>query len=232
MMMNKQVQKGGKESTNIQAENINVTNGITYTEAKSIALEVFHANFIDMSEKSASLAKKRAEEITEEFLTKLYEQNENGVHNAEDPDFQHSLFTVQKEYARTGDSELGSLLVDLLVDRTKHNKRTILQIVLNESLSVAPKLTFEQLSVLSVVFLLRYTINNNINDFNSLGNYLKEYVEPFSQSLIKNSSCYQHLEFSGCGSVSIGSSSLSSILLKYQGLFIKGFNINELKKIK
>ena len=35
--MNKKVQKGGENSTNIQVENINISQGITYSEAHKIA---------------------------------------------------------------------------------------------------------------------------------------------------------------------------------------------------
>ena len=37
-----------------------------------------------------------------------------------DPDFQCSLFTVQKDFVKTGDKDLGDLPVDILVDRSKH----------------------------------------------------------------------------------------------------------------
>lgn len=51
------------------------------------------------------------------------------------------LFSAQKEHARIGDEDLGDLLVQLLVDRTKVRDRNLVQIALNESLEVAPKLT-------------------------------------------------------------------------------------------
>ncbi len=81
---------------------------------------------------------------------RLHKEYAKGLENAENPDFQRALFTVQKEYALTGDDELGDLLVDLLIDRTKQDNRSLLQIVLNESLSVVPKLTNDQLAALSV----------------------------------------------------------------------------------
>ena len=227
--MPRQRQEGGDHSTNIQAENINVT-GITYADARDIALDVFRANFMELTEHAGNLARERAEEVTEKFLSKLQNQNAEGIGRAQDPDFQYALFTVQKEYARTGDEDLGDLLVDLLVDRTKHDSRTILQIVLNESLAVAPKLTTDQLSALSIIFILKYTINHSINNLPSLGQYLDTYIQPFADSLLKNASCYQHLEFAGCGSISIGGSNLGDMFRqKYGGVFSKGFSHDELQ---
>lgn len=137
---------------------------------------------------------------------------------------------AQKEYARVGDADLEGLLVDLLVDRSKQNQRDLLQIVLNESLITAPKLTNDQLATLAVIFLLRYTVNHNIGNHKSLGIYFDKCAEPFVEVISKNRACYQHLEFTGCGSISINSISIQRILLlNYQYLFMKGFSTVEMK---
>lgn len=222
--MNKQVQTGGDHSTNIQAGQVSINQGISYEEARQIFKDLFKANYLQLSEEAFEKAFARLEEITEKFLKKLREQNEGGIERARDPDFQYALFTVQKEYARTGDKELGDLLVDLLVDRTKYENRSILEIVLTESLSVAPKLTNDQLAALSVIFIFKYTLNQKVNSLQTLGEYLDIYIAPFAEVISKNNSCFQHLEYSGCGSISIGSDDLAGILLKkYGGLFSKGF---------
>src|SRR5207244_8541795 len=132
-------------------------------EVRQIALDVFRGNYLSLAGEAVRVARGRAEEVTDAFLRKLQEQNPGGVRQAAEPDFQHAVYTVQKEYARCGDKELGDLLVDLLVDRTKESSRSILQIVLNESLSVAPKLTQAQLAALSLVFLFLYTIKQGIS---------------------------------------------------------------------
>lgn len=228
--MIKQVQKGGDQSTNIQASEVHIV-GISYAEAHQIALDVFRANFLSLSDRAADIALARVEEITDKFLRKLKEQNEKGIAHSEDPDFQYALFTIQKEYARTGDEALGDLLVDILVDRTKHETRSILQIVLNESLSVAPKLTNDQLAALSLLFIFKYTINRGIASLKSFGEYLDRHVAPFVGLLSKNNSCYWHLSYSGCGSISIGSVNILKVLRqRYPGLFSKGFTDKNLQQ--
>lgn len=229
--MSKQVQKGGENSTNIQAEEVNVAQGLSYAEVRQVATDVFKANFYDLAGEAKSIAEDRAEQITEEFLAKLQAENPDGFFKAQDPDFQHALFTVQKEHARSGDDDLGSLLVDLLVDRSKQNQRDILQIVLNESLSIAPKLTKEHLAALAVAFLFRYTQNYGVGNHDALGQYLDKNCAPFADYIPKNQASYQHLQFSGCGAVSMGSASLENILGQtYQGLFLKGFDPEEINK--
>jgi hypothetical protein len=225
MLNRDQKQDVAKGSTAIQAGgNVTITkSGLSYKEVRDVALGVFRSNFYELAGVAKEIAGTRAEEITEEFLRKLQIENPRGLEKSYDPDFQYALFTVQKEYARNGDKDLGDLLVDLLVDRSKQDQRDILQIVLNESLTTAPKLTESQLSALSVIFLFKYTQNYGIGNHDSMGNYLDKMVSPFVSKIVKNLACYQHLEFSGCGAIGLGSKNLESILgITYRGLFLKG----------
>jgi hypothetical protein len=225
-----QEQNVGERSTAIQAGgDVTITKtGLTYAEVRDIALDVFRANFYELAGFAKETAKSRAEEITEAFLLKLQREYPAGLEGANDPAFQYALFTVQKEYARTGDKDLGDLLVDLLVDRSKQEQRDLLQIVLNESLTTAPKLTESQLAALAVIFLFRYTQNQNLGNHEELGNHLDRHVAPFVSKVVKNIACYQHLEFSGCGTIGLGSIDLEHILgITYQGHFLKGFDERE-----
>jgi hypothetical protein len=234
MLSKDKEQNVAEGSTAIQAGgNVTITKmGLSYLEVREVArdaaLDVFRMNFYQLAGDAKETARARAEEITEEFLSKLQTEHPAGLEKSHDPDFQYALFTVQKEYARNGDKDLGDLLVDLLVDRSKQEQRDILQIVLNESLRTAPKLTENQLAVLAVVFLFKYTQNFGVGNHQMLGDHLDKYVAPFASKVVKNQACYQHLEFSGCGSISIGAISLEQILGQtYQGLFLKGFEQTE-----
>ena len=240
-MLNKsqdqQVSSGGIAAQGGRDVNIEVTNvGLNYLEvkevAKDVALNVFRENFPKLQGEAMKLASARGEAITEDFFLKLQKENPDGLYQANSPDFQDALFTVQKEHAKAGDEDLGSLLVDLLVDRTKETSRSTLQIVLNESLHVAPKLTSMHLAVLAVVFFFRYTRNPDIGNFNLLAQYLSNHMETFSDLLPKNEGAFQHLQFTGCGSTSMGSISLENIFrLNFGGLFNKGFEENRLLEL-
>lgn len=228
--MSSQSQKGGDHSTNIQANQVTLIQGPTLSEVREIAHEVFKANFYSLGGEAAEIARSRAEQITEKYFQKLEEQGEGGFRQAKEPDFQYALFTVQKEYAKTGDKELGDLLVDLLVDRTKEENRTILQIVLNEALKVAPKLTNDQLAILSVIFLIKHTKILGISSPSHLLEYLDKYWEPFIKQLAENDTNYRHLEYCGCATVPpfMGYNLASRFLELYPGMFSKGFEPGEL----
>lgn len=231
-MLNKnQNQDVGNSATAIQAGGsvtlINV--GVTSTEARAIALDVARATFYELTGAAKETATIRVEEITDQVIKKLEKDFPIGLQKAKDPDFQYALFTVQKEYARNGDKDLGDLLVDLLVDRSKQDQRDILQIVLNESLATAPKLTGAHLSALAVIFLFKYTQHFMVGNHQKFGEYLDKHLFPFISKLSKNHAGYQHLEFSGCGSIGLSINSLESILgTVYQGQFLKGFDQAEI----
>jgi hypothetical protein len=231
MLNNNQTQDVESGSMAVQAGgSVTINNtGLTYSEMRQVALDVFKANFYELAGMAKDTVDARAEEITEAVLKKLHAENPSGFSKFVDPDFQYALFTVQKEYARCGDKELGDLLVDLLVDRSKHGQRDFLQIVLNECLNTAPKLTDVQLAALAVIFTFKFTQNYGLLNHELLGQYLDQYLLPFVGKLTKNPACYQHLEFSGCGSVGLAGNTLEGILSNiYQGQFLKGFDEAEI----
>jgi len=227
-----QDQNVGNGAIAVQAGNdVNITqNGLSYSEVRDVALDVFRANFFQLTGPAMETARARAEEITEDFLKKLQHENPSGFGKGQDPDFQYALFTVQREYVRSGDKDLGDLLVDLLVDRSKQEQRDILQIVLNESLSTAPKLTDSQLSVLSIIFIFKYAQAQWVGNDAKLGEFFDQAALPFSTKIATNDACFQHLEFTGCGSTAyMSNTSLEAVIERsYQGLFFKGFDLSEI----
>ncbi|PKM95280.1 MAG: hypothetical protein CVU84_06265 [Firmicutes bacterium HGW-Firmicutes-1] len=220
-------QKGEDGTINYQAKNLTINNGISYTEVRQIALDIFKYNFLEMQHEAKSIAQERAEEITETFLKRMVDEYPEGMQLANTPDFQYSLYLVQKQYARYGDEELGHLLVDLLVNRTKYDNRSIIQIVLNESLEVVSRLTIEQISVLSIIFVFKYC-KASVNSLDDLYHLFDKYFKPLAGSLAKSLICYQHLEYAGCGQDK-GSGEFFGTLLseKYGGLFSKGIELEE-----
>lgn len=223
-------QEGGENSTNLQGQNIVINQGITYQDAKNIALDVFKSNYLELSTKAAETAKQRAEELVDDFLTEVQKRSPESISSMENPGMQYAIFTAQKEYAKTGDKDLSDMLVDILVDRAAQQERNLKQIVLDESLSIVPKLTLSQLDTLTIIFILKYSRNHNVGNLLLLKKYLDDYIAPFTQLLSKENSLYQHLEFAGCGSISIGSAQIESILLTtYKGLFCKGFTKEQIE---
>jgi hypothetical protein len=230
--ISKKSQESGDNSVNLQAENITVNTGLSIAHVKEIALEVFEGNFYKLAGVAKETADQRAKEITEQFLDELSEKNPDGLKASEDPDFQHSLFQAQKEYARSGDKELGDILVDILVDRSKEEERSLLQVVLNESLSIAPKLNSTQLDILACCFNLGYTKRNNIANLKMFADYLNNAVLVFADAVGEKDSNYKHLEYVGCAAIRAGSRDIVNILMQtYKAIFCKGFEREQLNEL-
>lgn len=232
----KQHQRSGSNSTNIQAardvKEVTVVSGMTYSEVREIAKDVFEANFYKLSDIAAQTAKERADKLLDSYLDKLSERNPSAIKSSNDPDMQYALFTAQKEFARIGDEDLGEMLVNLLVDRAAHNERSLMQIVLNESLSIVPKLTVNQMDTLSIIFILKYTKYLRMDNLMALHDYIDRRLVPFLSNLTEVPACYQHLEFTGCGAISIVSRKIEEIFRdNYPGIFCKGFTLEKIESI-
>lgn len=228
-----QKQEAGDDSTNLQARSIVVNQGISYTDAKEIALDVYKSNFLQLSQDAAQIARDRAEEITDNFLEKLKNENEAAIESMNEPSMQAALYEAQKQYAKTGDKDLEGLLVDILVERASTPERNIHQIVLDESLVVASKLTAEQMDALTINFLITKTSNATLRNLPALPHYIQTNLVPFIGNLSKESSCYEHLEYVGCGSIMdiAGMNQIENIYqTQYGGLFSKGFTRERLEK--
>lgn len=228
-----QKQDSGDDSTNLQAQSIVVNHGISYSDAKEIALDVYKANFLQLSKDAAQIARQRAEELTDDFLQKLQQENESAIESMNEPSMQAALYEAQKQYAKTGDKDLEELLVDILVERASTSERNIHQIVLDEALEVAAKLTAEQMDALTINFLITRTTNQSLINLPAIQNYLQTQVAPFIGNLSNETSCYEHLEYIGCGSL-MHMGGLKPIEQIYQesygGLFSKGFDRERLEK--
>jgi hypothetical protein len=227
MSQQKLQQKAGDNSRSYQAAG-DIHVGITVSEARQIALDVFKANALELAGIARDLFEARGRDFIERYLDELQRRKPEGLDSLSDPDMQYALFTAQREYARTGDKDLSDLLVDILVERSAQKDRNLQQIVLSEALAVAPKLTPEQFNALSVVMILRYTRCIGVRSLNELDGYMRLLLPPFCSGLPTHLSTYQHLEFVGCASRGWNKATVGDLVLgNYQDLFCSGFNVDE-----
>ncbi|MFZ6641796.1 LPO_1073/Vpar_1526 family protein [Undibacterium sp. TC4M20W] len=210
----------------------NLSLGLTYKDVRDIALDIYRENFSQLSGQAKEIAEIRVEEITERVINKFSTEYPLGLQKANDPSFQIALGAVQKAYVRSGDRDLGDLLIDLLVDQCKEAPRSIREIVLNESLNVAPKLTDTQLALLAVMFLCKHVTPKNVINFDTFGDYLDIHIKPFISKMSKNTTNFQHLQFAGCGAMGVAGSRLAGTLgIAFHGLFLEGFDIQTIESL-
>jgi hypothetical protein len=214
--------------------NVVIHQGLTLAEVRETALEVFRANFLDLTGLAEETARTRADKITHSFLDELQRREPQALSSASDPDMQRAIFTAQREYACSGEEDLETVLVDLLVDRAgQTTPRGMQTIVLNEAISAAPKLTVDQRCAIAVCFLMRYS---SWKGTKSLDDFYEQFVRtnllPLAGDLPKTDRGYQHIEYVGAGSIDARTLAFGRALLgKGEGWFTRGFTRQEVGEI-
>ncbi|WP_410875103.1 LPO_1073/Vpar_1526 family protein [Nocardia sp. A7] len=157
--MKDQDQLAGANSQQYQAGgSIEVHNhGMTAAEVADLAMTIFRQNFIRFGEEAMQIAVSRAEELVDSYLRRMQSEAPAHISSAADPSMQRAIYTAQAEYASRGDSDLGSLLVEVLVERSQEKANTMRAIALAEAIGASSKLTSIHYKLLAVVVMLRYT---------------------------------------------------------------------------
>ena len=94
----KQTQKAGDNSQQIQAQNIYITNGIEEKRAREIFQEMFAVARRDMTQEAYEIAKGRVE-VFENMLIPKIEKIEGAINAFADPGFQFELTSAHKTAA-------------------------------------------------------------------------------------------------------------------------------------
>lgn len=225
-------QTSGSDSTNIQVAG-DAHFGLSYNEARQISLDIFKANFYEFSETAAKKALERAEEITEKFLNTFFENFHQNKAKLEEPAVQSSIYEVQKAYARTGDKQLEQRLLDTLVARVGSEERGINQIVLDEAIAVLPKLTENEVNLLSFSVSAVKVRYQGINTLQAFEDFVNNGLLKFFPDTISTAES-THLQYCGCYTLPMGGPhafmSLGQYLgTRYKGLLTNGFSEQEFK---
>lgn len=222
-------QDAGDNSTNYQAGNDIHVHGLTVDEARTVALDVFKANAIELAGVAQSVAVARAEQLTHDFLTRLEVEMPERANELADPDVQSVVFQAQREFARSGEEDLRVALVDLLAERIGEDDRNLRTLALNEAIASAPKLTEKQRRAIAWVFYLRYTRPVEVSAQDDYYSRLERVISALGVDVPTGQADYQHIEYVGAGSRSIGVTTFASgIMSGVEGLYTKGFAVNEI----
>jgi hypothetical protein len=208
-MRNKQDASGGDNSTFNQAGgdvNLSTTNnyGMGYSEVKDLFMNLFHIHFLELGKDVENLIDERAEIAITDYLNKLVAEDPNLIQKTRDPDIRYDIIEVQKNYARFGDKEMSDLLVDVLVQRTKE-EGSFTKIVLNEALTVIPKLTKLQIDILTLLYLVQ-TVGYVNPVYQTISTFYEDLMAPFldDRLLPDNEYFYLHLQSCGCLAILMG----------------------------
>lgn len=122
-MENKQTQRAGDNSQQIQADLIVVNQGIDEKRAREIYMEMFENARRDFSIEAAEKAKRRVLQFEEDLIPKM-QKIEGALQAFADPSFQIMLTAAHKSAAVTENKDDYSILSELLIHRiNKGNDR-------------------------------------------------------------------------------------------------------------
>ena len=207
-------------------------NGITEEKAKEVALEIFKANFMELSVTSNKIAIQRAEEVTNEFLARVFLNDSKLIEKFTEPGFQYSFINAQIQYARTGEKITKEILVEALNKRIKTPEQTLKQKIYDETILNISKITPEQMNFLTLWYVILYRKEAVINK-EGLKTFIDNKILKFYNSDYNNRQFFQYLYYTGCAKVLSEGSTFKPIeeIFKnyYSGIFSRGFNQDEFK---
>jgi len=228
--MGKKLQFLGNQAVGIQAErDIIVKNGIDADELTRILDSHNHCVVALAAETARQKAQERVEELTPKIIERITSQPHSSPEALKDPDFHYALFKAQQAYARSGEPNVGELLVDLIGRRAAEGGRTRLALTLNDAIEKVAVLTANEFATLSVVYILRCTINNGVNNYEKFIDWLRGVVLPHIVDLPDHDLSLSYLEAQSCGKISMGTIPFRELFVKnYSGVLSKGFDREEL----
>ena len=170
-------QSGGKNSENIQNNDMSKNNiiiynqsGLSLEEAKTIALDVYKAEEAKKySDESWEITKRRVEELVTDFLKQAFDETPNHIHNLKKPSVQQSFLNAEKGYATDETGTTKNNYIDIMKSRLCVEDRSILQIFEDEAIKLVEKLTKSQMNYLTFMFLT-YSYPKSLNDIRNVTN--------------------------------------------------------------
>lgn len=225
----------GDDATQIHTDYgvINVGTILTVTEVRAIALDVARSVFLDSLPIAKDIINARTENITDEVIRKIAEKDEQLFERFKDPRFLGPLASSQRNFAETGDPELGGILSGLLADLAGEPIRSRREIVLRESIECAPKLTTPHLNALTVIFSITRFIHKLVVDPADLISLLDSELRPYFGSIPTDSFDYGYMGATQAGTYvpAIGTSIYGQIFATHRNAMYPPFEINEIAQL-
>lgn len=192
-MNEKQVQKSGDNSQQLQVDTIIFNSGIEEKRAREIFKEMFDITRKDLSSEAYSIATQRIAEFENDLIPRM--RNIEGAMNAfSDPGFQFLLTNAHKTAAATDRRMDYSLLSELLIHRIQKGSNRKTRAGITRAVEIVDEISDDALLGLTVAFAVeRYTptAGNVLQGLDRLNNLFEKICY---DSLPVNSEWLEHLD--------------------------------------
>jgi hypothetical protein len=199
---------------------IHHSSGLSVTDVKELAKSVFIENFPKLQEVAKLEAEKNRDLFIQELDKRIKDKlTEEEINKFNKPDIQYALKDAVITASRKDNSETRTILSNLIVERVKNDGIEFKEIVYNEAIGTIPRLTKNHLNILTFTFITKYARLMNVNNWTNFNQLTDKYFLPFIDFASSNAQ-FQHLEYSDCANLGLGSLRLESIFRKtYSNLF-------------
>lgn len=232
VLSTKQTIEGNNNIGNIQTRDVHIHHGLSVNETTHLINSIVDQKLISYKDEAAQIYKINQNKFKNILYKQIQDLNEEELYQFKDPDTQLSLLEAASISGRKSNEELIVLLSDLVIKRIKDEKKgdiELRKIVYNEAIKTINKITINQLKIITLCYLIKYTTNDGISSFDTFIQYIFSKVLPLVP-LKKSFSEFQHIEYAGCGSIELVNSDLSDLFRnQYSFLFLNSFKRNQIE---
>lgn len=202
MLGDKQQQTTENGSTALQAGRDIIFTGPSVSDIQDLCIIFLQNNFPQLREE----AKRTAEEQVRAFAAHLEERLANDaasivLEKFREPDVQAAINDAVQACARRGAAANPNILSRLISERVARNTNDYKDMVLSEAVHVVPKLTGQQIALLSFVQFVRFMACQRIRHINELEQFSSVALKFLSLGFGLSESQKQHLQYAGAASV-------------------------------
>ncbi|RZK39391.1 MAG: hypothetical protein EOO61_07210, partial [Hymenobacter sp.] len=179
-----------------QAENIHF-HGLTYADTKQIALDLWRDNALQFSREAAQIAKDRVDEFLDSLLEQLGKKNTELFNSLRDPSMQIAVFDAQKQFAKYADRYTADILIEFLVQKANGPTRSWNAIMIDEALTVVPRLTKSMMDTLTILFISNQLLKV-IKNFEQWSEIIVTVIPKIIEFSAYEAEQHSYLKYIGC----------------------------------
>ena len=208
-------QESGDNSVNLQASGDIVLNKNTVAlySIEEVSKQLLNSVFGELpaeTKQQITQNQKSYFQALSENLQKVVRESTELKTIIDSPDFQYISKKAAISASRSSSSDLHKNLSSLIIQRVNYDNEDLKRIVYNEAISTVEKLTNDQLKILTLCFLIKRTKLDGLNSVEQFIKYLERKVNPF-MDFKKTTAEFEHLVYTGCASISIGSHEINGL---------------------
>ena len=154
--------------------------GISYADAKEIALDIYRNELPYLTKLASDKAWERVEPVLNEILAQIHQKKPEAINEFAEPEVQYMLGSAMKTASSTDDSVVHDTLVQLAVEHVLSEERSYDRIVDGQAIEVLQKMNRDVLRSLQELAFwnmdCRFISEKNIREYLTYGQYPYKYA--------------------------------------------------------